>query len=156
MRINSVAQYKLKLQKMKRTEFIKKFAVGGSILLSAPVLFNACSSDDDEDNDNGGNNPNEIVIDLNSAAYADLGVVGGYAYKDKIIIFRTGETSYMALSKECTHSQCTITYSHADGNLPCPCHGSKFSTGGAVLNGPAASSLKTYSVKKEGNTLIIS
>jgi len=141
---------------MKRTDFIKKFAVGGSILLSAPVLFNACSSDDeDDDNDNGGNNPNEIVIDLNSAAYADLGAVGGYAYKDKIIIFRTGDTSYMALSKECTHSQCTITYNHADGNLPCPCHGSTFNTGGAVLNGPAASNLKKYNVKKEGNTLII-
>ena len=141
---------------MKRTEFIKKFAVGGSILLSAPVLFNACSSDDEDDDNNGGNNPNEIVIDLNSAAYADLGNVGGYAYKDNIIIFRTGDTSYMAVSKVCTHSNCTITYNHSDGNLPCACHGSKFSTSGTVLNGPAATNLKSYSVKKEGNTLVIS
>ncbi|MDB4584773.1 Rieske (2Fe-2S) protein [Draconibacterium sp.] len=142
---------------MERKDFIKKFAIGGSILLTAPVLFNSCSKDEDTgDDNNGGDNPNEIIIDLTLADYADLGAVGGYAYNGKIIIFRTGDTSYMALSKECTHSQCTITYSHADGNLPCPCHGSKFNTNGGVINGPAASSLKKYNVTKEGNTLKIS
>lgn len=141
---------------MKREEFIKKFAVGGSILLTAPMLFNSCSSDDGGGEEPpGGGDPGGITIDLSLPAYSELANVGGFAYNKDIIIFRTGETAYLALSKICTHSQCTITYSHADGNLPCPCHGSKFSTAGAVLNGPAASSLKTYTVKKEGNTLII-
>lgn len=141
---------------MKRIDFIKKFAVGGSILLTGPVLLNSCSDKTDPEEENGGNNPNEIIIDLADANYADLGNVGGYAYKGDIIIFRTSDTGYAALSKLCTHSQCTITYNHAGNELPCPCHGSKFSTGGAVKNGPADSSLKKYNVVKEGNTLKIS
>lgn len=142
---------------MKRKEFIKRFAVGGSILLTAPILFDACSDDGDEINNSnpGGDNITEIVIDLSHADYSALGTVGGYAYKSDIIIFRTSDTNYIALSKLCTHSQCTITYNHNNNELPCPCHGSKFSTSGAVTNGPANASLKKYAVKKEGNTLKI-
>lgn len=143
---------------MERKDFIKKFAVGGSILLTAPVLFNSCSDDDDptDDNNNNTNNPNEIVIDLSHADYSALGAVGGYAYKGDIIIFRTGDNAYSALSKLCTHSECTITYNHASNELPCPCHGSKFNTSGTVLTGPASSNLKSYTIKKEGNQLKIS
>lgn len=137
---------------MERKDFLKKFAVGGSILLTAPVLFNSCSDDEDMEPTNP-ENPNEIVIDLNHADFSELGTVGGYAYKGNIIVFRTGNDTYMALSKVCTHSQCTITYSHSDGDLPCPCHGSRFTTTGAVTNGPAQSNLKSYTVKKEGNLL---
>jgi cytochrome b6-f complex iron-sulfur subunit len=142
---------------MERKDFIKKFAVGGSVLLSAPVIFSSCS-DDSEDLEpiNPPGSTGEITIDLTAAAYADLAVVGGYAYKGDIIIFRTNDSSYLALSKVCTHASCTISYSHANGNLPCACHGSVFSTAGAVQEGPANSNLKKYTVQKTGNTLTIS
>ncbi len=141
---------------MERKEFLKKFAVGGSILFTAPILLNSCSDEvGDDDDNNGRSNPNEIIIDLNNSAYSELKNVGGYAYKNDIIIFRTSDTSYVALSKLCTHSQCTITYNHSGSELPCPCHGSKFSTSGTVTNGPASSNLKKYNVKKDGDTLII-
>lgn len=142
---------------MERKDFIKKCAVGGSILLSAPVLFSSCS-DDSEDLEpiNPPGPGNEITIDLTAEAYSDLAVVGGYAYKGDIIIFRSAESTYVALSKLCTHSSCTVTYSHTNSNVPCPCHGSVFSTAGAVQEGPAASNLKKYTVVKSGNTLTIS
>lgn len=141
---------------MERKDFLKKFAVGGSILFAAPAVFSSCSKDEliPEEEDEG-NNPNEITIDLNHSDYSDLGSVGGFAYKGNIIIFRTSDTGYTALSKLCTHSQCTITYDHSNSELPCPCHGSTFSTSGAVTNGPANSSLKKYNVVKEGDTLKI-
>ena len=142
---------------MERKEFFKKFAVGGSILLTAPVILSSCAEDEiPEDLNNDNPNPNEITIDLTSADYSNLGTVGGYAYKDDIIIFRTGESTYMALSKLCTHSQCTVTYSHANGNVPCPCHGSVFTTSGQVTNGPASTNLKKYTVVLDGNTLKLS
>lgn len=142
---------------MERKDFIKKFAVGGSILLSAPVLFSSCSDDgEDIEPTNLPGSSNEITIDLTAAAYADLAVVGGYAYKGDVIIFRSGESAYVALSKVCTHQSCTITYSHANGNLPCACHGSIFTTAGAVQEGPANSNLKKYTVQKTGDTLTIS
>lgn len=142
---------------MERKDFLKKFAVGGSILLTAPVLFNSCSDDGDDGGDETPTpNPGGITVDLNSSTFDALGSVGGYAYKGDIIIFRTGDNTYLALSKLCTHSQCTITYDHANGELPCPCHGSKFTTSGTVTTGPANSNLKKYNVKKEGSTLVIS
>ena len=144
---------------MERKDFIKKFAIGGSILLTAPVFLNSCSDgtddlmDDADDNDDNGD---AITIDLTDDDFSDLGAVGGYAYSGNIIIIRSGNDSYLAFSKLCTHQQCTVTYNHSEGELPCPCHGSIFNTSGAVLNGPATSSLKEYSVKKEGDTLKIS
>lgn len=141
---------------MERKDFIKKFALGGSILLTAPLLFNSCSEDEVPVEKENTQNSNEITVDLTSNDFAALATVGGYAYKDNIIVFRTGENTYMALSKLCTHSQCTVTYNHASGNIPCPCHGSTFTTSGQVTNGPANTNLKSYTVKKEGNLLKLS
>lgn len=142
---------------MERKDFIQKFAIGGSVLLTAPILLNSCSDGnddamDDVNNDNGGDG---ITIDLTNNDYSDLGTVGGYAYSGNIIIIRSGSDTYLAFSKICTHQGCTVTYDAADNELPCPCHGSVFSTTGAVLKGPATSSLKRYTVTKSGNTLTI-
>ena len=134
---------------MERKKFLKNVAVGGSLLLTTPMLFTACSDDNDDimENPNG-----EITVDLNSL---QLNAVGDFGYKDDIIVIRSGQNSYLALSKICTHQGCTVSYNPSSGNLPCPCHGSVFSTTGSVLNGPAETSLKTYSVKVEGDKLIL-
>ena len=119
------------------------------------MLFNSCS---DDTADNGDNNipPGGITVDLTDPAYANLKTVGGYSYKGDIIIIRSTETVYLALSKICTHQGCFVSYNSSSKDLPCPCHGSKFNTDGAVLNGPAASALKKYSVTQNGNILNIS
>jgi cytochrome b6-f complex iron-sulfur subunit len=145
---------------MERKDFLQKFAVGGSILLTAPVLFNSCSDGtddviDDADDDNNGSDDDAITIDLTDDDFADLGAVGGYAYSGNIIIIRSGENAYLAFSKICTHQGCTVTYNADDNQLPCPCHGSVFSTSGTVLEGPASSNLKQYSVTKSGDNLTI-
>lgn len=142
---------------MKRKEFIKKFAYGGSILLTAPAILSACSSSDDDFVPTDPEEPdNDLTIDLTSSTYADLGDVGGFVYEGDIMIFRTGESSFLALSKICTHQGCTVAYNHSDGNILCPCHSSRFTTAGAVINGPATASLKKYSVQKNGDILTIS
>lgn len=141
---------------MERKDFLQKFAVGGSILLTTPLLFNACSDgNDDVMDDNNNQNNNGVKVDLTHNDYAALKNVGGFAYTGNIIVIRSGENAYIALSKICTHEGCTVTYNHANTQLPCPCHGSVFSTTGSVVNGPAQSNLKTYSVKKEGDILTI-
>ncbi|MCY1720872.1 Rieske (2Fe-2S) protein [Prolixibacteraceae bacterium Z1-6] len=141
---------------MERKEFIKKFAVSGSILLTAPVLFNSCSDEGEDMEPTNPDNSKDIIIDLNAASSANLGNVGGYIYSGSIIVFRTGETNYMALSKACTHQGCDVEYNHASGNVPCPCHGSKYTTAGVVTEGPATRNLTKYNVVKSGNTLKIS
>jgi len=143
---------------MERRHFFRKFAVGGSLLLTAPVLFNSCSTDDDTSSDNNNNNGNNTgnTVDLTSPDFATLKNVGGFAYKGDVIIIRSSDTVYIALSKLCTHSDCTVSYNSSTQELPCPCHGSKFTKDGAVINGPAMSPLKKYDVKLNGNILTIS
>jgi len=140
---------------MERRKFFRNFAVGGSLLLTAPMLFNSCS--DDSTGDGNVNIPaGGITIDLTDAAYASLKTVGGFAYSGNMIIIRSTDTVYLALSKVCTHQGCDVTYNSSNKDIPCPCHQSKFTTSGTVINGPATSPLKKYDVKQAGNILTIS
>lgn len=140
---------------MERKDFIKKVAVGCSLLLIAPTFFESCSSGNDLlVNDPGISSP--ITIDLTSSEFSSLNTVGGFAYKDNIIIIHTGSNQYTALSKICTHQGCTLTYNKSTNQLPCPCHGSVFNLSGGVIIGPASTSIKKYNVQVNGDTLVIS
>ena len=57
---------------MERKDFLKNFAVGGNILLTAPVILNSCSKDD-TDTDEPTPNPNEIIVDLKYRKIESLG-----------------------------------------------------------------------------------
>jgi len=141
---------------MKRNEFIKGIAVGGSILFSAPLLFNSCSKEDTEPGPGSPNNGDgELVIDLSDSKYSALGSDGGFAYAGDIIIIRISSSSYIAFSKICTHQQYTVSYNKSTGQMSCPGHGSLFDTNGNVLKGPAVNPLKKYSVTLSNNKLTI-
>ncbi len=140
---------------MKRIEFLKQFAFSGSLFLASPVIFSSCSKDEET---NPGNSPspgNDVEIDLNAAAYVALKSIGGYAYYGDIIIIRSSETQYLALSKICTHQGATVVFNSSNGNLVCNNHGSVFSNTGSVINGPANQALKRYTTVVNGNILTI-
>ena len=59
------------------------------------------------------------------------------------LLSRTGANAFMAVDAICSHESCTIT--GADGNVyVCPCHGSRYSRTGQVLEGPAKASLRQF------------
>ncbi len=138
---------------MERRQFFYLAGLGTSTLFAGNLLT-SCSKDDNDENDPGTpSGTKKITIDLNDAAYASLAANGGSAIKDNVLIIHTTGSNYFAFSKICTHQGCTVGFNGTD--IVCPCHGSKFATTGAVLQGPATSALPTYNTALSGNTLTV-
>lgn len=54
-----------------------------------------------------------------------------------------------ALEARCTHLGCTPRWEPMNGVFQCPCHGSRFSPAGEVLNGPAVRGLERLAIGVE-------
>lgn len=55
----------------------------------------------------------------------------------KIAAFRDDNGSLHCVSAICTHMKCDVAFNPAERTWDCPCHGSRFTVTGDVLNGPA-------------------
>jgi glycine/D-amino acid oxidase-like deaminating enzyme/nitrite reductase/ring-hydroxylating ferredoxin subunit len=55
----------------------------------------------------------------------------------KVAIYKDANGHCVELSATCPHLQCIVAWNPAESTWDCPCHGSRFSTEGEVLNGPA-------------------
>jgi cytochrome b6-f complex iron-sulfur subunit len=95
------------------------------------------------------------------SAFPALASVGGIAAVGNIgvrpvAVVRTGQTSYTALSRVCTHAGCEINI--VSGGFSCPCHGSRFNSAGQATQGPAQLALQRFNVavSADGTTLTIS
>ncbi|HEU4996468.1 MAG TPA: Rieske 2Fe-2S domain-containing protein [Gemmatimonadaceae bacterium] len=78
---------------------------------------------------------NKLVITV--ADFPDLAVVGKLAKVSTFVAARrTGADTFEALSMACTHEGCLIDIVNAGQSFECPCHSSRFTNTGAVINGP--------------------
>jgi Rieske Fe-S protein len=67
-------------------------------------------------------------------------VQGGSA---QYLVYRSGDQAFSVLTAICTHEGCTVS-GFQNTNFVCPCHGSTYSTGGAVTKGPATRALASF------------
>lgn len=73
-----------------------------------------------------------------------------------VIVIRTSQTEFVALSSVCTHDGCTVGLpTSAGANLVCPCHGSVFTQAGARVSGPASGALARFTTSFNASTNIL-
>lgn len=127
-------------------------------------FFTSCSNDDDTPNT--ATPPpapstgisvqgNEITVNLTEATA--LASTGGWALVSaaRVLIVNIGDNNFNALTSVCTHSQCDNSWTFTNSVFTCTCHGSRFSTDGAVINGPALQPLRSFPTVLEGDILKI-
>lgn len=95
----------------------------------------------------------DFTLDLTNSAYSALNSPGGYVYNDRIIVAKTVNGTYVAVSQTCTHAGGTVVYDKNINDFYCPVHGSLYSTSGTVLQGPASTPLAKYNTSLSGNAL---
>jgi Rieske Fe-S protein len=59
----------------------------------------------------------------------------------KVAAFRDPAGAVTLRSAVCTHMGCTVAWNTAERTWDCPCHGSRFTTAGDVISGPARAPL---------------
>ncbi|HTF22211.1 MAG TPA: Rieske (2Fe-2S) protein [Chryseolinea sp.] len=140
---------------MQRKDFIRKCAGGCLGLATAPVLIQGCSgtkylSASIEDSD--------MVVPV--SAFADKESFRSYVVVENeilqfpICVYRISVEEYKALWMQCTHQGNELQV--FGDRLQCPAHGSEFTRTGAVQNGPAYMSLRTFPVTLVDDKLKIS
>ncbi len=83
--------------------------------------------------------------------------VGGATYDEasETVYTQPTDGDFRAFDSTCPHQQCAVS-GFADGELLCPCHGSKFNLDtGAVTGGPAPSGLTAREVTVSGADLVL-
>lgn len=77
--------------------------------------------------------------------YQDLEIGEGKIVEingEKFGIYRDQNANLHQVSAVCTHMKCIVNWNNAEKTWDCPCHGSRFSFDGQVLEGPAKLNLK--------------
>ena len=60
----------------------------------------------------------------------------------KIAAYKDHKGQLHTYSAICTHLGCTVIWNNSEKSFDCPCHGSRFSPSGNVINGPANTALE--------------
>ena len=66
---------------------------------------------------------------------------------ERVAVYRDEAGAVHAVSPVCTHMGCTVTWNTAETTWDCPCHGSRFGSDGAVIQGPAVKDLEARPIR---------
>ncbi len=82
-----------------------------------------------------------------STRHDDLAKGEGKRLADRhVALYRDGGGNLHALSSVCPHRGCDVEWNGDEKVWDCPCHGSRFTSEGAVIRGPAAQPLPPVDV----------
>jgi Rieske Fe-S protein len=144
------------------TAINRRRALTGSaaIAVGVPVLA-ACGSDTstavdssgdgDSGSGSGGGASGEAL-----ASAADVPVGGCFVVSGaKVVLTQPTEGDFKAFTAVCTHQGCLVE-SSTEGDIPCPCHSSKFSLDdGSPISGPASAPLEAVEITVSGDSIAL-
>jgi glycine/D-amino acid oxidase-like deaminating enzyme/nitrite reductase/ring-hydroxylating ferredoxin subunit len=67
--------------------------------------------------------------------------------RQRLAVYRDEEAKLHVFSPVCPHMGCMVQWNAEEKSFDCPCHGSRFTKEGVVINGPATSGLKRIDLK---------
>ena len=88
------------------------------------------------------------------ASAADVPVGGCFVVAGaKVVLTQPTAGDFKAFSATCTHQGCVLE-SSTEGEIPCPCHDSRFSLeDGSPLSGPASVPLEPVEITVDGDSI---
>ena len=109
---------------------------------------------------NGGLKPGFIVCDVNMRDVLSEDAVAAFVRKHDLAsapanvapimpFFIDEGGNFTALQHHCTHMGCPLSWNDKEKSWDCPCHGSRFTTDGEILTGPALKPLEKYNLDEE-------
>ena len=89
----------------------------------------------------------DVQVSVNIVSAVPLASIGSAAILSTVLgtflVARTGQDTFSVVTATCAHEGCTIT-GFSSNQFACPCHGSRFTIAGAVVNGPATRALRAF------------
>ena len=80
-------------------------------------------------------------------SHEDLPKGQGRVVSDRrVALYRDDQGQLRAVSSVCTHLACDVEWNDEDKVWDCPCHGSRFTPAGEVINGPAVRPLPSVDI----------
>lgn len=140
-------------------EVPRKTVLEGAGVGIAALAVAACSSGSDSSSSESGSSPAESTGGEESSASAEALAptadvpVGSGVIVGEVVVTQPEAGDFKGFSAVCTHTGCLLN-EIADGTINCPCHGSKFSLDGEVVNGPATKPLEPIAVRVQGDSIV--
>ncbi len=145
---------------MNRREFTQ-WMTAGAIASSLPVALAACGGGGSSSTATAPSSSASVatmpeggttVAALSKAGFIEVTIKGKPA---TIVRNPDKKDEILAVNTMCTHKGCTVAWKADQKAFVCPCHGAKYSVGGAVTNPPADKPLTTYKVKVTGDQITV-
>jgi cytochrome b6-f complex iron-sulfur subunit len=141
---------------MNRKEFFARVGFGAAALL-VPACIAGLATSCSKDSDGGTPTPPPTGVDFNLDVSTGALATNGGSLKtaNGIVVARTNDGSFIAVSASCTHQGTSVNFVANNSSFNCPNHGANFNSAGVVTNGPASSNLTQYKTALTGTTLRI-
>jgi len=135
-----------------RREFIGELAGGlATLSIAGHLIVN--------EGFGSGRDPKDSLAMLKIGEHPELQQLGGYVLVKKtavgdVLVVRSSENEYSALSVVCPHLQCNVKIK-SSSLIQCPCHQSGYKIDGTYISGPAKTGLRRFPLTVDGGTILV-